>query len=953
VKGTLHLGDFHPELEAAFTERLRALCPGGDARRVRVVVPNRLLGIHLRRRAAELGVGTVGLAPRALEDLASELAAPTLAAGGWRPLPSWALPIVLEELLGRRAKRGYFKDIADLPGLYTALAGTLRDLRDGGVSAAAFAAAVERLEPGDWKRSAAADREWSRSAAADRSVKLRDLVDFARLAEDGLAARRLADMARTTELAIEALATAPVAPTAAETGGEPGGSSTPLLIYGIYDLLPRQRRLLAALAENGPVDVFFPWGAGRAFEYAAPLRAWFEEQGLVARPLAPAEPDSRLAALRRGLFAPVTAAVRPPDGSVRLLSAPHAEREALAVLRALAVDPAPSALVLLRREGDAVSRLRGASRRADLALHVTAESLADRPAGRAARLLLELVDQGAKRSGAASLGEPTRITRSPLLPRTAIEDLLSTEALERGLFDEGSRPGRWAQILRRRGIVARRSDWETLVERYAGSGPQAVLPFVETPEEDRFLDPRLRRERPALARWVQRLLAEIDHLAPALRGGPGAWSRAAQAIAEMLERWLAPGADRDAVQAAAASLAELDGAARVTPRRALTALEQALAAGAHVDGPRFGAAATVTTLAAARGVTAERVVVPGLVEGAFPRRAREDALLLDARARRAPGPPARGNLGAAEESRQLFRGAPALPPGGRRGAPRAGARLAAGARRRARGRAVGVRARRRARPARPRPRLPRAVRRGDGARARDRAARADVPRRGGRRSRGVGARLAAHRRGAFGHATAGGPRRIARHLAQIPTGARERPQAAVRWRSASTTVWSGASRRGVPASLGPRAVRRAPFGVAPAELRPLRLSLLPRERARRAERAGARALPRSRRGRPRYAVPRGVARGLPSARRRAPAAARRRLVAARAGRARRGARRRGSVRGRRRPSRCAARAGIGCARTSEAFSPRRRREEGGWRPRVFEAEIGGGQRWRRGSATDN
>jgi len=183
------------------------------------------------------------------------------------------------------------------------------------------------------------------------------------------------------------------------------------------------------------------------------------------------------------------------------------------VLRALAVDPAPSALVLLRREGDAVSRLRGASRRADLALHVAAEALADRPAGRAARLLLELVDQGAKRTNDAA--------RAPLLPRTAIEDLLSTEALERGLFDEGSRPGRWAQILRRRGIVARRSDWETLVERYAGSGPQAVLPFVETPEEDRFLDPRLRRERPALARWVQRLLAEIDHLGPALRGGAG------------------------------------------------------------------------------------------------------------------------------------------------------------------------------------------------------------------------------------------------------------------------------------------------------------------------------------------------------------------------------------------------------------------------------------------------
>ena len=143
ASGTLHLGDFHPELEAAFAARLRALCPGGDARGLLVLTPNRLLGVHLRRRAAQLGVGTLGLQPRALEDFTTELATPHLAARGWRLLDGWELPLLVGEILARSlsASSTYFAKCAGRPGLYRALAATFRDLRDAGDPVFLFGAA--------------------------------------------------------------------------------------------------------------------------------------------------------------------------------------------------------------------------------------------------------------------------------------------------------------------------------------------------------------------------------------------------------------------------------------------------------------------------------------------------------------------------------------------------------------------------------------------------------------------------------------------------------------------------------------------------------------------------------------------------------------------------------------------------------------------------------------------
>lgn len=588
--GTLFLGDFHPDLETAFVRRLRELCPDGDARRLLVVVPNRLLATHLRRRAAELGTPTLGLRPRTLEDLLHELAAARLERDGVRELPEWAGALALQSAL-RGVGRSAFSGLAGRPGLYRTLAATLRDLRDAGVEPEALVDAVRQ---------------------AGAPTKLRDLARFHRDFDEFLARHKLADAARLTDLALDRLGDA-----------DRAAVGEHVLVYGFYDLVGRQRRLLRGLLAGRPADVFFPWVEGRAGEYGQPLRDWFVGLGCAPRPAAetPAPGDDR-ERLRAFLFQPDTPPPRlRPDGSVRFVSASDPTREALELLRGLVSDPPASALVVLRHEDASAALLHGVAGRAGVPLHVAGPPLASTPAGRAARLLLGL---GARLAG----GE----AEERQVPRREVEALLATGALVRRA-SAGGRSERWTQLLRQRGIVGRVAEWRALIERYGR--PQETLPFPgearEADEDDRFLDPKLRRELAPLAAWMARLLADLGVLAASLRRG---WPAVDEASRTLLEQWLEPGEESDAVRAAVGGLAALDG---VLPARAGLLRDAATAVLSTPQGgawARFGDAPSVVAIAAARGVTAERVLVPQLLDGRFPRRAREDPVLLDDERRR-------------------------------------------------------------------------------------------------------------------------------------------------------------------------------------------------------------------------------------------------------------------------------------------------------------------------------
>ncbi len=575
----LWLGDFHPDLESAFAGRLRELAPGGDGRGLLVVVPNRLLASHLRRRAAELGTPTYGLEPRSLEDLIGDLAAPVLRAEARREIPARHFPATLEHLL-----RGQRRKVFASPGMLRALAGTVRDLRDAGLEPAALAAAID-----------------AELAMEPRPVELARLyAAYLRALE----ARRLVDAAGRTAAAMSAL--------------EASRPPRRILVYGIYDLVARQRRFLERLLGDSPADAFLPWRDGRAFEYAAPLRDWFERLGFRSWGEPAIAGDDRLAHLRRHLFAETAAESKPPDGSVRWLSVPAPARELAEIVRedlALRGGASPTG-ILVRRAEEAVRDAASLERRAGLRFHLAAgEAWRRRPVGAAAAALLEIA------------GELRADEGGPSLERGRVEELLGSGGLAREVFPAGSRPGRWTQALRRRGLLGRLDAWERLVAENRG-GQLALGLEAESAAARRVADAetdsRLRRELPAIADFVERLLSDTRLLGDTA----GGWRGVVVRWRAVLRRWLEPGADAESLADALAELERLDG---VLPAR-WPQVQGAIAA--VLDAPsggrgRAGEGPTVADLLAARGVTFDHVALPRLIERVVPRRAREDPVLLD------------------------------------------------------------------------------------------------------------------------------------------------------------------------------------------------------------------------------------------------------------------------------------------------------------------------------------
>jgi hypothetical protein len=595
----LHLGDFHPSLETAFAQSLHGLCPRGDARGVLVVVPNRLLATHLRRRAAQLGTPTFGLELRSLEDLTAELAAPLLAEDGVRRMPEWTAPLLLAGILAARDETSWTS--ASGAGWARALAATVRDLRDALVEPRALSAALETTG----------------LAAVPR---LRDLAAVYEAYVARLRRKpRLADAATVASAARRAL-----------EEGRAAFAPRALLLYGFYDLVARQRRLLERLLGTPDhVEVFLPSAGGPAFEYAEPMRRWLAEdlgfdllQGDVLLP------SSDLIALRNRLFAAPGQEPARGDGSVRWLSTPNESGEALEVLRRLAERPAASTLVVLRQDQPGTERFRAAARGAGVGLHIESAPLAASPAGRAATALLRLaIDRATERVG----------SNEGTMPRTAVEDLLVVGGLAPSLFPPGSRPERWIQALRGRGLVAGLAGWRRFVEQYATSTPsaQGTLPFAgrasrpRHDDEDGERDRRLLRELRPLADWVARLLDTTALLGAETRQ----WSRRVEAARTVFGAWLAPSVERDRLLADLETLADLDGVLAPTLENFAAAWNELAAApspaAASPEQASFGDAPTVAALAAVRGVTADRVVLPALTERSFPRRPSEDPLLLD------------------------------------------------------------------------------------------------------------------------------------------------------------------------------------------------------------------------------------------------------------------------------------------------------------------------------------
>ena len=573
-------------LEAAAVELLRALKSTGDSLApLWVIVPTNLLRLHLARQVAASGPGHANLRFLTLLDLARELAETSLLAGGARPLSDLAATALVRRLVVRHGG-GYFRELAERPGLHSSLLATFGDLAD---------AEVDPELLGEFARAAA--------PSAAGAEKLETLAELYRCYREELTRLRLYDR---NDLLLAAARRAPEQP-------PPGGQ---VILYGFYDFTPRQRTLVAAVTDQASAVVFVPWEDGPRFPYATQTVSWLRSRGFAMSEslgLPDAASDlargqSRLFESREGEGSP--AALSQPDGSVVVVSAPGETREAREVVRAVLRLVRERGLhfheigVLLRTREPYVALIAEALDHAGVPVYREGgRPLLETRAGRSLRLLLRCVQED--------------------FARATVIDFLTTAPIPFAtLLTDGARcsPAQWDVLSGEAGIVAALPQWgerlAALHRRYEAQ----------------------RREQEEPPPWLEARLAEIDRCARFLaRWGAdlaaiprrGSWREIVDACLRAFVAYVERSEEAERVRDAVAPLAQLDAVAdETTLAEVVTAVTQALES-AHESAGAFGRGVFVGEVMSARGLSFRATVLPGLVERVVPRPVSEDPLLLD------------------------------------------------------------------------------------------------------------------------------------------------------------------------------------------------------------------------------------------------------------------------------------------------------------------------------------
>ena len=220
--------------------------------------------------------------------------------------------------------------------------------------------------------------------------------------------------------------------------------------------------------------------------------------------------------------------------------------------------------------------------------------------------------------------------------------------------DVPPRPARWDQTSREAGIVSGLSRW-ILGLRAWGEAEREAGESEKDPER------RERRQRhvidaEALLRVVELVGGTLDGLA-----GEAPWAEWVERLRTVVDQWIGPERDRDAVLEV---IDDLGGLGSVAARASWAEVEQVLEARFEWERlplePQEGGAVHVGALDAMAGLPFRVVAIPGLVEGGYPGVFRPDPFLLDSE---------REALRIEESGRSLERGSrpalsgpPALPP---------------------------------------------------------------------------------------------------------------------------------------------------------------------------------------------------------------------------------------------------------------------------------------------------
>jgi len=576
----LFVSDSFAVLQDALVTAVQALKNTDPLVPLTVLVPGDLLALQLRRAVARVGRGHVGLRVFPLLDFAREAAEAVLVQEGQQSLRPLAALRIMKKLLREAEPDNYFAPLATYSRFPQTLLATITDLKQAEVQPQQLRAFVESTEQGEVSR----HKLDSLSILYDRYTRF-------------LQKRRFYDDDDLLERAAVVLATAP--------------KTSPLFLYGFYDFTPLQRRLIAAAVKERDVLAFFPWRAGSACEYATPTLPWLTSLGLQYTRLTPPERhENALVHIQTRLFeerlSPFSTPPAKSDKSVILISAPGESREAREIARVI--------LDLVREHGFRFHEIGVLLR--DSATYGTLLTetftglgipcflygglpLMRTQAGQSLSLLCQVLAENYVRS---RVFEFLSVTDSPF-----------TSLL--GDLARYARPARWEAFSLEAGIVRGTAEWRERLLRLEASYGQN--------EESDGEDQEVVR---AFCRFMRGFLAASESLPQV-----NTWQGWAEQTLRLFRTYVSPTAHSTDVEEALMRLGQLDllGESISLEEWART-ITSTLATATTEIGAFEKEGVCLGDLLAMCGVQFRAVIVPGLIEGGFPKTVRQDPLLLDA-----------------------------------------------------------------------------------------------------------------------------------------------------------------------------------------------------------------------------------------------------------------------------------------------------------------------------------
>jgi hypothetical protein len=628
VSNKIVTGEYQPHLERALVREVRKHKKADPLSSLMIVAPTNLLSLHLSRLLARELTGHADLHFLTLLDLSRRLGERPLALEGLGPMAPMADRLIFREAVRECLAGGsgsYFIEVSETDGFSEVFLETIGDLKEGCLKPRDLLDALDESHLGPLAEG-----------------KIREVVALWKSYETKKKSAGFYDRA---DLMSEAASNAPGDSRLAATRG--------IMIYGFYDLNPLQKRLIESCAAVVDTVFFFPYRDEPAFEYARPTLEWVRSLGAeVLDPPREAEersPDEAKAAEPAVVSAP---------GEIRECKEICREILRLAGARGSAVVAGPPPVagvvgaslgiggdggrfpvdglslnevgVLLREPAKYAAHLARAFDAAGVEPFITEGLLLGRSRAAAGLIqLMELMESDFGRREVmdfltfAEIDLGSFLKSGPRDERGRRDGSHAPKVPSPGV--EGANPALWDLLSREAGVVSGLDSWERKL---------SDLLKLRRPSPERG-DPR--GEGPALRegdreRALRTLIGFIKKMAAWMRSFPSEASPSefVGRTIVLYEALIASSPERETVVRKMRDLALLDSCAGVLERSFFLRL-----AGRYLEEARSsvgsfqGKGPTVSGLMAARGLPFKVVVLPGLVEGWFPKPAGRDPILLD------------------------------------------------------------------------------------------------------------------------------------------------------------------------------------------------------------------------------------------------------------------------------------------------------------------------------------